>query len=61
MEHRVYAKCNGGRDLYLQVEFTGTRSQCETFIRLKVRQGRPTHFNFISRLPMDKAARRYLP
>lgn len=58
----VYAICKGsGPDQYLQREFTGTRAQCNAFIAEKVRQGRPTHFNEVSSLDWDAAARKFLP
>lgn len=58
--YRVYAKCSSGGEPYLCVEFTGSRRNCATFLKNKVRQGRPTHFNFVSVLCIEAAARRYL-
>lgn len=55
----VYAKC-AAHSLYLQIEFSGTRGQCERFIRGRARAGRPTHFLFVSTLDIVKATRRYL-
>lgn len=57
----VYAICNGGHGLYLQRCFTGTRAQCNEFIRNLARAGRPTHFYVVSSLPMDRAERKFLP
>lgn len=59
--HHVYAKCTGRYALHLEVEFSGTLNECRAFVRAKVKQGRPTQFNQISRLPHDAASRRYLP
>lgn len=58
--HRVYAKCFGGRDCYLQVMFEGNRYQCQRYVRERARNGSPTHFLFISSLDLDAASRRYL-
>ena len=60
MTHHVYSRCNGGHGIYLQTEFTGSKWFCEKFIRDRVRQGRPTHFLFISRMDHDKATRCHL-
>ena len=58
----VYAICSGrGPNPFLQVEFSGSRWQCQMFIRDKVRNRRPTHFNVISCCGMSAAERRYLP
>lgn len=60
--HHVYARCTGrGPEQYLQAEFRGTRSQCETYLRAKARWGLPTQAYFISCLNIDRASRRYLP
>jgi hypothetical protein len=58
--YHVYAHCWGGHDIYLTQEFSGTRSQCQTYMRHKIRQNRPTHFNFISCLPYHAATKRYV-
>lgn len=59
--HHVYAKCNGGHGLYLSTEFSGTRYECERYLRDKTQAGGHTHYNVISCLPVEKAERRYLP
>jgi len=56
----VYAKCSGGREVYLQTMHTGTRHSCEKYIRERVRQGLPTHFLFISKMKTEEAAKRWL-
>lgn len=58
--HHVYAKCNNGKEISLQTEMSGTRSECLAYVRAKVRNNRPTHFNFISSLTLEAAERRYL-
>jgi len=57
--HHVYSKCNAGRGIYLQCDYTGTRAQCETYLRHLRRAGRMTHFYFISKLDIGSATRRY--
>jgi hypothetical protein len=39
--------------------FTGTRSQCETYLRQLQRAGRMTHFYVISKLDHARALKRY--
>lgn len=58
--YKVYARCNGGHGTYLQQEFEGSRYQCEKYLKDKVHQRRPTHFNLISTLPIEVARRRYV-
>lgn len=56
--YHVYSHCMG-HCRYLRTEFTGSRYQCEKFIRDAARQGRPTHFMFVSKLDYEAATRRY--
>ena len=56
--YHVYAHCLG-HQRYLKTEFTGSRYQCEKYIKNRVRQGLPTHFLFISKLDYEAACRRY--
>ena len=56
--YHVYSHCTGHRR-YLRTEFTGSRYQCEKFIRDAARAGRPTHFMFVSKLDYEAATRRY--
>ena len=58
-EHYVYSKCFAGKGIYLQHNFTGTRSQCQTWIKNMARAGRMTHWYLISCLNHDAATRRY--
>lgn len=58
--YHVYAICHG-HELYLREQFSGTRYQCEKFIKARVSQGLPTHFLLISKLHIDAASKRYLP
>lgn len=59
-QHHVYARCFGGKEQYLQKPFSGTRYECEKYVRTLAKHGRPTHFLFVSSLDMDAAERRYL-
>ena len=40
----VYAKCTAGRRHYLQNIFSGTRAECNAFVKRRALQGLPTHF-----------------
>ncbi len=54
----VYSQCRASRRNFLQPEFHGTRSECNRFISDRARQGRPTHFSFLSSMDRRKATRR---
>ena len=56
--YHVYSHCVG-HSRYLRTEFSGSRYQCERFIKNRVRQGLPTHYMFISKLDYEAACRRY--
>ena len=57
--HHVYSRCHGHRQ-YLECNFTGTRSQCLTYLRHLRKAGRPTHFYFVSTLDHHAATKRYI-
>lgn len=60
MNYYVYAKC-GGHRIHLEQAYEGrTRCECEKHIESLARQGRMTHFLFISKLDMNDAKRRYI-
>lgn len=56
----VYAKCSGGREVWLQRLHSGSRYSCEKYIRERARQGLPTHFLFISKMGYMEAEKRWL-
>lgn len=57
-EVHVYAKCWSGRRNYLQKLYTGTRSQCKTFVKSRAMQGLPTHFIEVSSLELLPATKK---
>jgi len=54
--HHVYSRNAFGS---ITEAFTGTRSQCRTYLRQLQRAGRMTHFYLISKLDDTQALKRY--
>lgn len=54
--HHVYSRNAFGS---ITETFTGTRSQCQTYLRQLQRAGRMTHFYVISKLEYTQALKRY--
>lgn len=54
--NKVYSRDFGGG---LTEHFSGTRSQCQTWINNMTKAGRPTHFYFITTLDYRKAKEKY--
>lgn len=54
--HHVYSRNAFGS---ISEVFTGTRSQCQTYLRNLQRAGRMTHFYVISTLDHTRALKRY--
>ena len=54
--HHVYSRNAFGS---ITKTFTGTRSQCKTYLRQLQRAGRMTHFYVISKLEHTQALKRY--
>lgn len=54
--HHVYSRNAFGG---ITETFTGTRSQCQTYLHRLQRAGRMTHFYVISMLDYDRALKRY--
>lgn len=57
---KVYSKCAGRKEIYLEQNFEGSRYECEKYINTLHKNNRPTHFYFISSLEIEKASKRYL-
>lgn len=57
--YTLYAICTSGRRHYLQSLLQGTRRECETLVKRRVKQGLPTHFLVISKLDLRDATLRY--
>jgi hypothetical protein len=57
----VYAICKGSApELYLQIAFEGTRTECNEFVKYRAENGLPTHFLEVSSLDMEAAERKFL-
>lgn len=54
--HHIYSRDAFGG---ITETFTGTRSQCQTYLRNLKRAGRMTHFYVISKLDHARALKRY--
>ena len=55
----VYAKCTAGRRHYLQTLFSGTRAECNAFVKRRDMQGLPTHFLVVSSLERTPATKKF--
>lgn len=55
----VYAKCTAGRRHYLQNIFSGTRAECNAFVKQRALQGQPTHFLAVSSLDRTAATKKF--
>lgn len=55
----VYAKCTAGRRHYLQNIFSGTRAECNDFVKQRAAQGLPTHFLVVSSLDRTAATKKF--
>lgn len=55
----VYAKCTAGRRHYLQTLFSGTRAECNAFVKRRDTQGLPTHFLEVSSLERTPATKKF--
>ena len=56
---RVYAKCTAGRRHYLQILFSGTRAECNDFVKQRAANGQPTHFLAVSSLDRTAATKKF--
>lgn len=55
----VYAKCTAGRRHYLQTMHTGTRAECNDFVKRRAANGQPTHFLVVSSLDRTAATKKF--
>lgn len=58
--YNVYLKAAGFAGTSLVIECTGTKEQCENFLKRKKQKGESTNLNFISSYPMERARKSYL-
>lgn len=55
----VYAKSTAGRRHYLETLFSGTRAECNAFVKKRNENGQPTHFIEVSSLDRRAATRKF--
>jgi hypothetical protein len=55
----VYAKCTAGRRHFLQEVFKGSRTECNTHVKQRTRNGQPTHFLEVSSLAIEAATKKF--
>lgn len=54
----VYASCTANRRHYLEVMHSGTRQECNKFVKERAKRGAPTHFLTVSSLGLRDATRK---
>lgn len=57
--YNVYAKSTAGRRHYLQTLFSGTRAECNDFVKQRATNGQPTHFLEVSSLERTVATKKF--
>lgn len=59
-ECKVYERVlvDGKRDL--RVVYTGSRAECQSYLKQKGQQNKPIHFNYVSALPLEAAKQKFL-